>query len=86
MPDNQLCAVNFHAVSDHLSESAHHLGGGLDTVTLYFLQGKLGADEHERLKFHLLKAQHTLQVAQERFLSIEPAGGLFEPAQTLLVG
>jgi hypothetical protein len=36
------------------------------------------------LKFHLLKAQHTLQVAHDRHLSSEPAGGLFEATNTLL--
>jgi hypothetical protein len=84
MPENPLCAATFHAVSDHLSESAHHIGGAVDTVTLYFLQGKLGANEHERLKFHLLKAQHILEKAHDRFLSSEPSGGLFEAPNNLL--
>ncbi len=78
MSDKQLCAVAFNAVSDHLHESAQYIGGSLNTATLYFMQGKLEATEHEQLKFMLLKAQHCLEAAHNLFLSIEPSGGLFE--------
>jgi len=78
MSDKQLCAVAFNTVSDQLDEIAHYLGGSLNTATLYFMQGKLGATEHEQLKFMLLKAQHCLEATHNFFLSTEPAGGLFE--------
>lgn len=82
MSDNQLCAVAFNAVSDHLYETAQFLGASLNTTSLFFHQGKLSSSDHEQLKFMLHKAQMCLEKTHELFLAIEPSGGLFELAHS----